>query len=117
VVSRRLILVVAITASFMVVEAVAGWLSGALALLADAGHMLIDVAALTLSAFTAWLAQRPASPKRTFGYLRLEILAALVNGVALVGISVGITVEAIQRVKDPHAIDVATFMVVDALGL
>jgi cobalt-zinc-cadmium efflux system protein len=117
VVSRRLILVVAITASFMVVEAVAGWLSGALALLADAGHMLIDVAALTLSAFTAWLAQRPASPKRTFGYLRLEILAALVNGVALVGISVGITVEAIQRVKDPHAIDALMFLVVAALGL
>src|SRR5262245_15622219 len=61
VIPRRLLLVLALTAVFMVVEAVAGWLSGALALLADAGHMLIDVAALALSAFTAWIVRRPAT--------------------------------------------------------
>jgi cobalt-zinc-cadmium efflux system protein len=112
-----LIVTVALTASFMVVEAIAGWLSGALALLADAGHMLIDVAALSLSAFTAWLARRPPSATRTYGYLRLEILAALVNGVALVGIAIGVTLEAVERVREPRAIDAAMFLVVAALGL
>jgi cobalt-zinc-cadmium efflux system protein len=109
--------VVALTATFMVVEALAGWWSGALALVADAGHMLIDVAALMLSAFTAWLAQRPASPARTFGYLRLEILAALVNGVALAGIAFGVTLEAVERVRDPQPIRAGVFLVVAALGL
>jgi cobalt-zinc-cadmium efflux system protein len=109
--------VVALTATFMVVEAIAGWWSGALALVADAGHMLIDVAALMLSAFTAWLAQRPASPARTFGYLRLEILAALVNGVALAGIALGVTLEAVERVRDPQPIRAGVFLVVAALGL
>lgn len=108
---------VALTATFMVVEALAGWWSGALALVADAGHMLIDVAALMLSAFTAWLAQRPASPARTFGYLRLEILAALVNGVALAGIAFGVTLEAVERVRDPQPIRAGVFLVVAALGL
>jgi cobalt-zinc-cadmium efflux system protein len=109
--------VVLITASFMVVEALAGWLSGALALLADAGHMLIDVGALSLSAFTAWLAQRPASPSRTYGYLRFEILAALVNGVALVGIAIGVVLEALERVREPQPIQSGIFLVVAALGL
>jgi cobalt-zinc-cadmium efflux system protein len=101
----------------MVVEAIAGWLSGALALLADAGHMLIDVGALSLSAFTAWLARRPPSATRTYGFLRLEILAALVNGVALVGIAIGISLEAVERMREPRAIDAAMFLVVAALGL
>lgn len=114
---RRLILVVAVTATFMVVEAVAGWLSGALALVADAGHMLIDVGALSLSAFTAWLAQRPASPRRTFGYLRLEILAAMINGVALFAIAAGVTLEAFRRLREPQPIDGTMFLVVAALGL
>lgn len=116
-VPRRLVLVVAVTAGFMVVEAVAGWLSGALALVADAGHMLIDVGALSLSAFTAWLAQRPASPRRTFGYLRLEILAAMVNGVALFAIAAGVTLEALERVREPRPINATVFMVVALLGL
>ncbi|MEZ4587580.1 MAG: cation diffusion facilitator family transporter [Gemmatimonadales bacterium] len=115
--SRRLILVVILTAGFMAVEAVAGWVSGALALLADAGHMLIDVGALGLSAFTAWLAQRPPSPSKTYGYLRLEILAALVNGVALVGIAIGVIVEAVKRMGEPYEIDAGIFLVVAALGL
>lgn len=116
-VSRRLMLVVVVTAFFMVVEAVAGWVSGALALLADAGHMLIDVAALALSAFTAWLARRPPSASRTYGYLRLEIMAALVNGVALVGIALGVTVEAVRRLREPHPIEAGLFLVVAGLGL
>ena len=74
---------------FMVVEAVGGWIAGSLALLADAGHMLTDVGALALSLLTAWIAQRPADDSKTYGYLRWEILAALVNGAALFGIAAG----------------------------
>lgn len=101
----------------MVIEAVAGWISGALALLADAAHMLIDVGALGLSAFTAWLVRRPASPSKTYGYLRLEIFAAVVNGAALIGIAVAVVSEAIQRLANPQPIRVGIFLVAAAAGL
>jgi len=106
-----------LTAIFMVIEAVAGWVSGALALLADAGHMLIDVAALALSAFTAWLVRRPASPSKTYGYLRLEILAAVVNGAALIGIAAAVIVEAFDRLGDPQPIRVDIFLMAALAGL
>ena len=80
----------------MVLEAIGGWLSGSLALLADAGHMLTDVGALALSLLTAWVAQRPADDTKTYGYLRWEILAALVNGAALFGIAGWVVVEAVS---------------------
>jgi cobalt-zinc-cadmium efflux system protein len=117
VVSRRLVLVLVLTTVFMVVEAIGGWISGALALLADAGHMLIDVAALGLSAFTAWLARRPPSSTKTYGYLRLEILAALVNGAALIGIAAAVVREAVVRLGDPQPIRTDVFLVVSLLGL
>ena len=101
----------------MVVELAAGFLSGALALVADAGHMLTDVGALGLSLFTALLARRPADPKRTFGYLRWEILAALVNGAALFGLAGWVVVEALGRLADPQPIRTGIFLVVAALGL
>ena len=116
-VSKKLILVLVLTAMFMVIEAVAGWVSGALALLADAGHMLIDVAALALSAFTAWLVRRPASPSKTYGYLRLEILAAVVNGAALIGIATAVIVEAFDRLGHPQPIRVDIFLLVAGAGL
>ena len=116
-VSKKLILVLVLTATFMVIEAVAGWVSGALALLADAGHMLIDVAALALSAFTAWLVRQPASPSKTYGYLRLEILAAVVNGAALIGIAAAVIVEAFDRLGDPQPIRVDIFLVAAGAGL
>jgi cobalt-zinc-cadmium efflux system protein len=109
--------VLIVTALFMVVEAVAGWISGALALVADAGHMLTDVGALGLSLFTALLARRPADPRRTYGYLRWEILAALVNGAALFGLAGWVVVEAIGRISDPQPIETGLFMVVAAVGL
>ena len=90
----RLKAVLAVAALFMLVQAVAGWLSGALALLADAGHMLTDVGALALSLFTAMLARRPADARRTYGYLRWEILAALINGALLFGIAAWVVVAA-----------------------
>jgi cobalt-zinc-cadmium efflux system protein len=91
----------ALIASFMVVEVVAGFAAGSLALLADAGHMLTDTATLGLALGAAWLGARPATPGRTFGFRRAEILAALANGVALVAIAIWIVVEAVQRLRDP----------------
>src|SRR5687767_4316541 len=83
----RLWTVLLITGTFMVVEAVGGWLAGSLALLADAGHMLTDVGALGLVLLTAWIGRRPADDLKTYGYRRWEILAALINGAALFGIA------------------------------
>ena len=88
-------------AGYMVAEVVGGLLTGSLALLADAGHMLSDAAALGLSLFAAWLAERPPTARRTYGYYRTEILAALANGATLVAISVYIVVEAIRRMHEP----------------
>jgi len=109
--------VLVITAVFMVVELIAGWVSGSLALVADAGHMLTDVGALGLSLFTAVLARRPADLKRTYGYLRWEILAALVNGATLFGLAAWVVVEAVGRIARPHPIQAALFAVVAGLGL
>ena len=101
----------------MLVEAIGGYLSGSLALLADAGHMLTDVGAIGLSLLTAWVAQRPADQTKTYGYLRWEILAALVNGAALFGIAVWVVIEAIGRLGQPPAIDATAFVAIASLGL
>src|SRR5207302_2009454 len=114
---RRLVLVLGITAAVMLVEAVGGWLAHSLALLADAGHMLADVAALGLSLAVAYLAQRPATAERTFGLLRLEIVAALVNGAALLAISLGIALEAYHRVGAPQQVRGVLLLGVAAVSL
>lgn len=101
----RLRFVLALTAGFMVVEAVGGLLANSLALLADAGHMFADMAALALSIWAMRLAQRPASWEKTYGYVRMEILAALVNGAALLVMSGLIAWEAWQRVRVPEPVD------------
>ncbi len=113
----RLWWVFGLTAGFMVVEAVGGWLSGSLALLADAGHMLTDVGALALTLLTAWIARRPATQSKTYGYLRWEILAALVNGALLFGIAALVVVEAVERLRAPTPIQGGLFLVVAAAGL
>ena len=87
---RALAIVFALTTAFLVIEVVGGLVTGSLALLADAGHMLFDSASLGLALFAAWLAEKPAIPNRSFGYKRAEILAALFNGVALVATSIWI---------------------------
>jgi len=115
--SGRLVWVLVITAVFMIAEVVGGLLSNSLALLADAGHMFTDVAALGLSVFAMRLARTPPTGKRTFGYVRLEILAALVNGATLLLISGLIMLEAWERVRDPVAIDGSVMLAVAALGL
>src|SRR5918992_302975 len=113
----RLTLVLGLTLTFMVVEAIGGWLSGSLALLADAGHMLTDAGALGLSLLSAWIALRPASDSKTYGYQRWEILAALINGAALFGIAGWVIVEAIQRIQQPEPIRAQLFLIVAAAGL
>ena len=115
--SSRLTWVLAITAVFMVAEAVGGVLSGSLALLADAGHMFTDVSALALSVFAMRLARRPATTKRTFGYARLEILAALVNGASLLAIAGLILFEAWQRLSVPVDVQAPLMLGVATVGL
>jgi cobalt-zinc-cadmium efflux system protein len=106
---RRLAVVLVLTALYMVAEAAGGWLSHSLALIADAGHMLADVAALGLSLFAAWISRRPPTPARSYGYHRTEILAALANAATLIAISVWVCVEAYRRLRQPP--DVAGFLV------
>jgi cobalt-zinc-cadmium efflux system protein len=116
-VSRRLLAVLLLTAAFMVVEAVGGWLSGSLALLADAGHMLTDVGAIGLSLVTAVIGARPADERKTYGYRRWEILAALVNGAALFGIATWIVVEAVQRIGSPPPVRAGLLLAIASGGL
>jgi len=98
---RALAVALALTAAYTVVEVVGGFLTGSLALLADAAHMLSDNVALALALAAVWLAARPATPGRTFGYKRAEVLAALANGVLLVALAIWIFVEAVVRLRDP----------------
>lgn len=113
----KLTIVLALTTTFMVVEAVAGWYTGSLALIADAGHMLGDVAAIALALFAVWLSAKPAGKSRTYGFHRSEILAALANSVLLVVISLAIFCEAIHRFSQPPEIHSAPMLVVAVLGL
>src|SRR2546427_10236389 len=113
---RRLTLALAITAVVLVVELVGGWLAGSLALLADAAHMLADVAALGLALVAASIPQRPATPQHSFGFMRLEILAALVNGAVLVAIAIGIGVEAWHRLRAPQVVNAPLLLGVAAVG-
>jgi cobalt-zinc-cadmium efflux system protein len=114
---RRLSIVLVLTAVYMLAETVGGWLTGSLALLADAGHMLADVAALALALIAMWFSSRPATQSKTFGYYRLEILAALINGVALIAISLLIFYEAYQRWGNPPVVKSGLMMMVAAGGL
>jgi cobalt-zinc-cadmium efflux system protein len=114
---RALAAALAITAAFAAVEAAGGILTGSLALLADAGHMVIDVLALSLSLFAAWMAGRPSTPRKTYGYYRAEILAALLNGAVLVGVAALVCWEAIGRLSDPPQVDSGPMLVVATAGL
>lgn len=101
----------------MFAEAVGGWLTNSLALIADAGHMLTDVAALSLTLGAIWFASRPATARKTFGYYRLEILAAFVNGIALVLLSIWVIYEAVERWQTPPQIDGFYLTVIASGGL
>ncbi len=114
---KRLAVTLVLSGGYMAAEVVGGLLSNSLALLADAGHMLSDVAALGLSLFALWFASRPATPQRSFGYYRAEILAALVNGATLVAIAIFIVVEACGRFREPPEVQGAMMMGIAAGGL
>jgi cobalt-zinc-cadmium efflux system protein len=114
---RSLRIALALTAALLVVEVIGGILSNSIALLADAGHMLTDVAALALALFVAWFSRQPSSPQKTYGYLRWEILAAFVNGAGLLLISVWIMWEAAIRLRAPEAVSGGLMLVVAVAGL
>ena len=98
---RALAIALALTAGFTVVEVVGGIAAGSLAVLADAVHMLSDNVAIALSLVAVWLAAKPSTPERTYGYKRAEVLAALANGALLVALAIWIFVESIMRFRDP----------------
>ena len=114
---RALGLVLALTAVVTVVELVGGILTGSLALLADAAHMLSDNVALSLALVAVWLAGRPSTPERSFGYQRAEILAALANGLVLIALSIWIFFEAYGRFSDPPKVLGGWMLVVATVGL
>ncbi len=114
---QRLFLAFLLTSIFMLIEAIAGWVAGSLALLADAAHMLTDSAALLIALFALRIAQRPADPQRTFGYQRFPVIAALINAIALIVIVCWIAVEAIQRLITPSPVLGITMLVAAVAGL
>src|SRR5688572_25692127 len=114
---RALAITLALVSAFLVAEVIGGILTGSLALLADAGHMLSDSVSLGLALLAVWLASRPATPQRTFGLKRAEILAALANGITLVAISIWIFVEAIRRLDNPGEVEGGWMLVVAVVGL
>jgi cobalt-zinc-cadmium efflux system protein len=114
---RKLRIVFYIVAGFLAVEVVFGLLTGSLALLADAGHMVADAGGLALALFAISYSRKPPTPQRTFGFYRLEILAALANGVVLILISFYIFYEAYWRIVEPRQIEVLPMIAVACLGL
>lgn len=113
----RLWITLALTTAYMGAEVAGGLWTGSLALLADAGHMLSDAGALALALFAIWVAQKPATPQRTFGYYRVEILAALIHGAVLAAISIYIVTAAVGRLRDPAEVHGVGMMAIAAGGL
>ncbi len=114
---RRVMIALVLTGSFMIVEVIGGILSGSLALLADAGHMLTDTMALALAATAFHVSKRPPNAKLTFGYQRFQILAAFVNGLSLLAIVGWILFEAAHRLYQPQPVLGSTMLVVAVAGL
>lgn len=113
----RLKIALGLTFVYMIAEAVGGWLTNSLALLADAGHMFTDVAAMTLTLFAFWFGSRPATRRKTYGYYRMEILAAFVNGVALALLAIWVIFEAIGRINSPPEIKGSQLLLIASGGL
>ncbi len=115
--SARLRLALALTGTLLIAEVIGGIVSNSIALLADAGHMLTDVAALGLSLFVAWFAHQPRTSRKTYGYLRWEILAALINGATLLLLSAWIIWESLARFSAPEPVTGGVMLVVAIIGL
>lgn len=114
---KRLAITLGLVTAYMIAEVIGGLLTNSLALLADAGHMLSDAAALALALFAIWIAQKPATPRHTYGYYRTEILAALANGATLVAISFYIFFEAYERIGEPPEVQGGLMMAIAVGGL
>ncbi len=106
-----------LTGGFAAVEALGGWLTGSLALLGDAGHMVSDAAALALAWFGAWVAHKPANARHNFGFLRAEVLVALVNALLMLAVVVAIVYEAMERLQSPQAVAASGVMLIAFVGL
>lgn len=115
--NNALIVVLCLTVGFMLIEGAAGFLTGSLALLSDAAHMLIDVVSITLALFALWFSLKPPTSQKTFGFYRAEILAAFLNSLLLFGISLGIIVEAYDRLRIPTEVKSLEMTVVAFFGL
>jgi cobalt-zinc-cadmium efflux system protein len=113
----RLLMVFLITSAILIIEVIGGLISGSLALLADAGHMLTDAAGIGLALLAIWFAARPATPERTFGFYRVEILAAVVNAVLLFGVAGFVLVEAWRRLQEPPEVASGLMLTVALVGL
>ena len=114
---RRLAVVLGLTLAVLVAEAVGAALTGSLALLADAGHMATDAAGIALALGAVTLAQRPPGGRRTFGWQRLEILAAVANGLLLIAVAGFVLVQAVRRIGNPPEVDAGPMLVIAAVGL
>jgi cobalt-zinc-cadmium efflux system protein len=112
-----LILPLLLTAGFAIVEALGGWLTGSLALLGDAGHMASDAAALALAWLGAWIARKPANARHNYGFLRAEVLVALLNALIMLGVVVAIVLEAIERMQSPQQVAAGGVMLIAFVGL
>ncbi len=114
--TRALAWALGLTLIILVAEGAGGWIANSLALLADAGHVLTDAGALGLSLFVSWLARQPGAPEKTYGYLRWEILAALINGATLLVISAWIVIEAVMRFQHPEPVSGGIMLIAAVLG-
>jgi cobalt-zinc-cadmium efflux system protein len=114
---RRLLIVLGVTSAYFLTELVGGYLTGSLALLSDAVHMFTDIAALCLGLLTLWISTRPASSGKTYGYLRAEILGALLNGLFLWVLVVFIWIEAFARLRNPHPVSGLAVIAIALVGI
>lgn len=114
---RALLIAIALTVGFAAVEAAGGWLSGSLALLSDAGHMVTDGAALAIALFAQRMAMRPPSQRASYGYARAEVLGAFINALLMLGIVAWIAIEAVRRLLAPGSVAGGTVVVIAAIGL
>jgi cobalt-zinc-cadmium efflux system protein len=114
---KALIVVLSLTIAFMFIEAIAGYLTGSLALLSDAGHMLVDVMSISMALFALWFSLKPSTSQKTYGFYRTEILAAFLNSLLLFGICLGIILEAYSRLRVPSEVKSLEMTVVAFFGL
>jgi len=107
---------IALNLGFVIAEGIAGWYGDSLALLSDAGHMVTDSFSLGLAAFAAWIARRPPSARHTYGFVRAEIIAALINGLLMLGVALFIVIEAVERLRNPQPVAGGWVMLIAVLG-